>query len=71
MEPVAPGIIPPSLYHWFPVAWEEVRTTEPPEQRVVDPPAVMVGAAGPAVTETTNELELLEHQSLQEEDVVV
>ncbi|MNE39677.1 hypothetical protein D3C80_1336420 [compost metagenome] len=46
-------------------------TTDPPLQKVVDPPAVIVGAEGPAVTETTNEFELLEHQLLQEEEVVV
>lgn len=35
----------------FPVADEEVRVTEPPEQKVVGPPAVIVGGV-PGVTVT-------------------
>ena len=30
----------------FPVATEEVRTTDPPSQKVVGPPAVITGALG-------------------------
>ena len=36
----------------FPVADEEVRVTEPPAQKVVGPPAVIVGAAGSGFTVT-------------------
>lgn len=36
----------------FPVAAEEVNTTDPPEQKVVGPPAVMVGVAGGGPTVT-------------------
>ena len=39
--------------HKFPVADEEVKTTFPPEQKVVGPPAEMVGVAGIALTVTT------------------
>lgn len=36
----------------FPVAEEDVRTTEPPVQKVVGPPAVMVGTPGVGFTVT-------------------
>ena len=36
----------------FPVAEEEVKTTEPPAQNVVGPPAVMVGTGGTVFTVT-------------------
>jgi hypothetical protein len=42
----------------FPVALEEVNTTEPPAQNVVEPPAVMVGIAGKELTVTTVAVEL-------------
>lgn len=38
--------------HTLPVADEEVSVTEPPEQKVVGPPAVIVGVAGFAFTVT-------------------
>ena len=36
----------------FPVADEEVKTTDPPAQNVVGPPAVIVGVAGSGLTVT-------------------
>lgn len=36
----------------FPVEAEEVRTTDPPVQKVVGPPAVITGAAGIGFTVT-------------------
>lgn len=36
----------------FPVAWDEVKVTEPPEQNEVGPPAVITGAGGIAFTVT-------------------
>ena len=41
-----------SLYHWLPVAAEDVSITLPPSQKVVAPPAVMVGLAGIGLTVT-------------------
>ena len=38
--------------HVFPVAEEDVRITEPPAQKVVGPPGVIVGVAGSGVTVT-------------------
>ena len=38
--------------HEFPVVAEEVNTTEPPEQKVVGPPAVIVGTGGVGLTVT-------------------
>ena len=35
----------------FPVALDDVSTTEPPVQKVVDPPAVTVGVAGTELTD--------------------
>jgi hypothetical protein len=40
----------PSLYHWLPVAEDEVNTTDPPAQNVVAPPALIVGVDGIALT---------------------
>ncbi len=34
----------PSLYHWLPIADDEVNTTDPPVQNVVGAPAAIVGA---------------------------
>ena len=42
----------PSLYHWLPVADDEVKTTDPPAQNVVGPPALIVGVAGAVLTVT-------------------
>jgi hypothetical protein len=42
----------------FPVVLEEVKTTEPPAQKVVEPPPVMVGVAGKGLTVTTVGVEL-------------
>ena len=39
-----------SLYHWLPVADDELSNTEPPAQKVVAPPGVIVGVAGIAFT---------------------
>ena len=36
----------------FPVGADEVNVTDPPAQKVVGPPAVIVGVAGGAVTVT-------------------
>jgi hypothetical protein len=36
----------------FPVALDEVNVTEPPEQKVVGPPALIVGVVGPEVIVT-------------------
>ena len=41
----------------FPVADEEVNTTELPEQKVVGPPAVIVGGVGSGFTVTVEEAE--------------
>ena len=40
----------PSLYHWLPVADDEVNTTDPPAQNVVVPPALIVGVDGIGLT---------------------
>ena len=41
------------LYHWLPVAEDEVNNTDPPWQNVVAPPGVIVGVDGIAFTVTT------------------
>ena len=41
-----------SLYHWLPVAAEDVRVTLPPSQKPVALPAVMVGVEGAGLTVT-------------------
>ena len=46
--------------HVLPVAEEEVKVTEPPEQNVVGPPADMVGVAGFEFTVTTVVVEVAE-----------
>ena len=43
---VSPLINTLSLYHWLPVAADEVSNTEPPAQNVVGPPGVIVAVAG-------------------------
>lgn len=45
----------------FPVAEEEVNVTEPPEQKVVGPLAVIVGVVGFAFTVTTVGADVAEH----------
>ena len=45
----------------LPVALDDVNVTDPPEQKVVVPLAVIVGVAGPAEIETTVELDVEEH----------
>ena len=47
---VAPLISTASLYHWLPVAEDEVNNTDPPLQNVVGPPGVIVGVDGIAFT---------------------
>jgi len=49
--PFAPVSITPSLYHWFPDAEEEVKTTLEPSQTLVFPAVVTTGA-GTVVTVT-------------------
>lgn len=44
----------------FPVAADDVKTTEPPAQNVVDPPAVMVGTAGSGLTVTVTAVDVAE-----------
>ncbi|MNE05539.1 hypothetical protein D3C80_981070 [compost metagenome] len=46
--------------HVFPVVDEEVRTTEPPAQNVVGPPAVMVGTGGSGLTVTVVAVDVAE-----------
>jgi hypothetical protein len=45
----------------FPVVAEEVKVTEPPAQKVVGPPAVMVGTTGSEFTVTLVAAEVAEH----------
>ena len=45
----------------FPVALDEVNVTEPPEQKVVGPPALIVGVVGTVFTVTVVGLEDVEH----------
>ena len=45
----------------FPVALDEVKVTEPPEQNVVTPLAVIVGVVGTGLTVTTVGIELAVH----------
>ena len=49
----------------FPVADDDVNVTEPPEQNVVGPPAVMVGVAGTGFTVTVVAVEVAEHAPLE------
>jgi hypothetical protein len=44
----------------FPVALEEVNVTDPPEQNVVAPPALIIGVEGMEFTVTTVGVELAE-----------
>jgi hypothetical protein len=56
-ETVMDWVVAP-LDQVFPVALEEVNTTEPPAQKVVDPPEVTVGVAGRGFTVTVVGAEL-------------
>ncbi|MNW70982.1 hypothetical protein D3C74_505600 [compost metagenome] len=47
--------------HVFPVAADDVKTTEPPAQNVVGPPAVIVGVAGSGFTVTVVGADMIEH----------
>jgi hypothetical protein len=49
----------------LPVALDDVKTTEPPEQNVVDPPTEIVGAVGAAFTVTLNGLDVAEQEPLE------
>jgi hypothetical protein len=49
---VAPPIGLPLRYHWLPVALLEVSVTLPPAQKVVGPPALIVGVGGIGLTVT-------------------
>ena len=49
----------------FPVALDDVKTTEPPEQNVVDPPAEIVGAVGTGLTVTLSGLDVVEQDPLE------
>ncbi len=49
----------------FPVALDEVKVTDPPEQKVVAPLAVMVGVVGTGFTVTTVGEELAVHVPLE------
>ena len=44
--------MPPSLYHWFPIAEDEVKSTLPPAQKVVGVVVLMVGVVEAAFTVT-------------------
>ena len=44
----------------LPVALDDVKVTDPPEQKDVDPPAEMVGAVGAAFTVTAIGLDVAE-----------
>jgi hypothetical protein len=44
----------------FPEALDDIKVTDPPEQKVVDPPADMVGVLGAALTVTTIGLDVAE-----------
>jgi hypothetical protein len=56
-ETVMDWVVAP-LDQVLPVALEEVSTTEPPVQKVVEPPAVTVGVEGNELTVTTVDAEL-------------
>ena len=46
--------------HVLPVALDDVKVTDPPEQKVVAPPADMVGAVGAGLTVTAIGLDVAE-----------
>jgi hypothetical protein len=45
-------VLAPPGVHVFPEAAEEVKVTDPPAQKVVEPPAVIVGVGGTGFTVT-------------------
>lgn len=49
----------------FPVVEEEVSTTEPPEQNVVGPPAVIIGTGGVGFTVTVVATDVEEQEPLE------
>ena len=51
VETVIDCVVAP-VDHTFPLAEDEVNTTDPPAQNVVEPPALMVGVAGIGFTVT-------------------
>ena len=59
---MAPLIAIPPTYHWLPEAALDVNVTEPPEQKVVTPPAVIVGVGGVGFTIITFPVEGAEAQ---------
>ncbi len=61
VETVIDCVVAP-VDHKFPLADDEVKTTLPPAQKVVGPPAEMVGVAGKAVTVTVVPAEFAEVQ---------
>ncbi len=60
--PVAPVIAVPLLYHWLPVAADDVSVTLLPVQNVVAPVVVTVGVAGVVVTITVVAADIGEKQ---------
>ena len=57
-------VVAPPGDQTFPLAEDEVKVTLPPEQKVVGPPAVIVGVAGVGFTVTTVPAEVVEHVPL-------
>lgn len=49
----------------FPVAAEDVKTTDPPTQKVVGPPAVIVGTGGVGLTVTVVAADVEEQDPLE------
>ena len=47
--------------HVFPEALDDVKVTDPPEQKVVAPPAEMVGVEGIGFTVTVSRLDVAVH----------
>ena len=57
-------MVAPFKFHWLPLALLEVKVTEPPVQKVVGPPAEMVGVAGTGFTVTVVTTEVAEQPLL-------
>jgi hypothetical protein len=49
----------------FPVAEDEVRVTEPPVQKLIGPPAVIVGTAGSGFTVTVVAVDVEEQEPFE------
>lgn len=60
MDTVIEDVVAP-VDQVFPVADDDVKVTEPPAQKVVGPPAVMVGTTGSEFTVTVVAAEVAEH----------